>query len=84
MLIPPEPFHKGGRQEVLLTGEKVKPTRNEMIHFLDCIETGATPLTTARDSLEGLRAIWRMYEAEEKGVLADLRGISLAGPGRVT
>ena len=70
-------YHKGGRQEVLLSSEKVKPTRNEMIHFLDCIETGKEPLTNAGDSLEGLRAIWRMYEAEEKGVFADLRGIAL-------
>jgi len=71
-------FHKGGKKEVLLSADNAKPTRNEMIHFLDCIESGNDPITNAGDSLEGLRAIWRMYEAEERGALADLRGISLA------
>ncbi len=74
-------FHQGGNKEVLLAAEHAKPTRNEMIHFLDCVDSGEEPLTNARDSLEGLRVIWRMYEAEDCGVIADLRGISLA-PGR--
>jgi predicted dehydrogenase len=69
----------GHEEEVLLSAERAKPTRTEMEHFLDCIDTGAEPLTNARDSLEGLRVIWRMYEAEEKGVIADLRGIGLGG-----
>ena len=30
---------------------------------------------TARSSLQGLRVIWRLYEAEQKGVVADLRGL---------
>ena len=68
-------FHKDGKEEVLLSAERAKPTRSEMIHFLDCVESGAEPLTNARDSLAGLRAIWRMYEAEESGTLADLRGL---------
>jgi predicted dehydrogenase len=67
----------GHEEEVLLSAERAKPTRTEMEHFLDCIDTGAEPLTNARDSLEGLRVIWRMYEAEEKGVIADLSGIGL-------
>ena len=71
-------FHKDGKEEVLLSAERAKPTRTEMIHFLDCIDSGEEPLTNARDSLESLRTIWRMYEAEEKGVIADLRGISLS------
>jgi predicted dehydrogenase len=74
-------FHRtGSDEEVLLAAERAKPTRTEMIHFLDCVETGSEPLTNARDSLEGLRVIWRMYEAEEAGGgMADLRGISLGG-----
>jgi hypothetical protein len=47
------------------------------VHFLDCIESGATPVTNGRDSLQGLRAIWRLYEAERKGAVADLRGLGL-------
>jgi predicted dehydrogenase len=70
-------FHKDGKEEELFAAERVKNTRSEMIHFLDCIESGDTPLTNARDSLEGLRVIWRLYEAEEQGQLADLRGIGV-------
>ena len=70
-------FHKGGKQDILLKDAWAKPTRSEMVHFLDCIASGKEPLTNARDSLEGLRVIWRMYEAEERGVVADLRGIAL-------
>jgi len=60
-----------------MAAERAKPTRDEMIHFLDCIDSGAEPLTNARDSLEGLRAIWRMYDAEQTGGMADLHGIGL-------
>ena len=56
-------FHHKGKRDVVLAAEKVKPTRTEMIHFLDCAESGRRPLTHPRDSLEGLRAIWRMYAA---------------------
>ena len=48
-----------------------------MVHFLDCIESGAVPLTNPVDSLEGLRVIWRLYEAEQRGTVADLRGLGL-------
>jgi predicted dehydrogenase len=72
-------FHRGGSEEVVLSAENAKPTQVEMAHFLDCIATGREPLTNARDSLAGLRAIWRMYDAEDRGALADLRSIELGG-----
>jgi len=65
------------KEEVLLRCEPGKHTENEMAHFLDCIETGAEPFTNAADSLQGLRVIWRMYEAEATDQLADLRGLGL-------
>ena len=34
-----------------------------------------TPETTPEESLEGLRVIWKLYEAEEQQKIADLRGI---------
>lgn len=72
-------LHRWGAQpELLLECEpKCKYMENEMAHFLDCIETGAVPLTDGADSLNGLRAIWRLYEAEEAGRVADLRGLGL-------
>lgn len=66
--------HKGRRDcELLMENPHVKPMEQEMAHFLDCIETGQTPITNAAESLKGLDVIWRLYDAERKGVIADLR-----------
>lgn len=54
-----------------------KQTLAEMTHFLDCIVTGARPETDPRSGLQSLRAIWRLYEAEQRGAVADLRGLAL-------
>ena len=64
-------------EELLLQAQPGKRTQNEMSHFLDCIETGAGPLTDGPGSLQGLRLIWRLYEAERRGIVADLRGLGL-------
>lgn len=56
-------------------GEKSKHTQYEIAHFAECVRTGATPLTNGHSTLQGLRAIWRMYEAERTGIVADLRGL---------
>ncbi|NKB72350.1 MAG: hypothetical protein GKR89_35185 [Candidatus Latescibacteria bacterium] len=70
-------LHAQGREEVLLEAESNKHTENEMAHFLDCLEKGAKPLTDGPGSLQGLRVIWRLYEAEQQGVVADLSGLGL-------
>jgi predicted dehydrogenase len=57
--------------------EKGKLTAGEIFHFIDCIEQGSTPTTDGPRSLQSLRVIWRMYEAEHKGNVADLRGLGL-------
>ncbi|MYD92985.1 MAG: Gfo/Idh/MocA family oxidoreductase [Chloroflexi bacterium] len=49
----------------------------ELSHFLDCVESGTRPLTNGPGSLQGLRLIWRLYQAEEQGVVADLKGLGL-------
>ena len=54
-----------------------KATNVEVSDFLDCIETGRAPKVDARAALQTLRVIWRLYEAEDRGVLADLRGLGL-------
>ena len=69
--------HRGGEEKLLLEAESGKHTENEMVHFLDCIETGEQPLTDGAGSLQGLRVIWRLYEAEERGLFADLSGLGL-------
>ncbi len=70
--------HDPGQKEVVLMEQKhVKHTEVEMAHFIDCIETGAKPLTDPVSSLEGLKVIWKLYEAEEQGTMADLKGLGL-------
>lgn len=59
----------------------LKHTDLEMAHFLDCVENHQCPLTDGRRSLQSLRVIWRLYEAEQRGVVADLRGLSLRDAG---
>lgn len=62
--------------EVLMEIKKDgKMTHFELEHFLDCIRNGSKPLTNGPDSLQGLRVIWRLYEAERSGTIADLRGL---------
>jgi predicted dehydrogenase len=74
-------LHQGGKETLLMESTVNKQTWEEMAHFLDCVETGQTPITDARSSLQGLRVIWRLYEAEERGVVADLRGCGLDETG---
>lgn len=59
------------------SGEKSKQTQFELRHFIDCVRSGKKPLTDARSSLQGLRVIWKLYDAEAHGVMADLRGLGL-------
>ena len=54
-----------------------KQTQYEIRHFLECIREDKRPLTDGWESLQSLRVIWKLYEAEENGTLADLRGLGL-------
>jgi predicted dehydrogenase len=65
---------KGGEQLLFQTAVG-KHLENELIHFVDCLEHGRRPLTDGRRSLQSLRVIWKLYEAEAQGVVADLRAI---------
>ena len=70
--------HAGGERKLLMESEAGgKHTENEMAHFIDCIDRRQTPLTDGTASLQSLRVIWKLYEAEQRGVVADLRGLGL-------
>ena len=58
-------------------GAASKQTQFEIAHFAECVRTGKTPLTNGRDTLQGLRVIWKTYEAEKNNTIADLRGLGL-------
>ena len=66
-----------GREKLLFEAEPGKHVQGELAHFIECVETGARPLTDGPRSLQSLRVIWRLYEAEEQGVVADLRGLGI-------
>lgn len=68
---------KSQTELLLETGETGKFTHFEVEHFLDCIAHNKNPLTNGPDSLQGLRVIWKLYEAEQHGQIADLRGLGL-------
>jgi len=55
-----------------------KHTNFEIEHFADCVMNGKTPMTSARSALQSLRIIWKMYETEKNGTIADLRGMGIA------
>lgn len=59
-------------------GNAKKSTNKEIDHFVDCVLNGKTPLTSGRTALESLRVIWKMYDAEKTGTVADLRDINPA------
>jgi len=61
--------------ELLMTNELVKNTEAETRHFIECIVNGTQSITDPVTSLEGLEVIWKLYEAEDKHQLADLRGL---------
>ncbi|MBP3359872.1 MAG: Gfo/Idh/MocA family oxidoreductase [Clostridia bacterium] len=57
--------------------DSTKQTQYETRHFLECIINHKKPLTDARSSIQSLRVIWKLYEAEENNAIADLRGLGI-------
>lgn len=58
-------------------GPNSKVTEFEIDHFVDCVNNHKKPLTNGPSTLQGLRVIWALYDAEKQGVMADLRGLGL-------
>lgn len=69
-------FHRAGESTLIYSAPTMaKNVGGELREFIECIETGKRPQTDAEQSLEGLKVIWKLYEAEDRGEIADLRGI---------
>ncbi|MCD9021579.1 Gfo/Idh/MocA family protein [Cohnella silvisoli] len=58
--------------------EAGKQTQFEIMHFLECVRDRKLPLTSGDISLQGLKVIWKLYDAENVGTIADLRGLGLS------
>ena len=69
----------GCKYEVIWQDDVVqgKQTQYEIRHFVDCILTGKKPNTHGRNAMKSLQVIWKMYDAEKFGVIADLRDIKV-------
>lgn len=65
----------GKEPEIIMENPMSKNVQYEMEHFADCVLNGKKPLTGVDTSLQGLRCIWRMYNAERTDRVADLRGL---------
>lgn len=74
----------GGDETLLQTHPITKNVLGELNEFFNAIDERRPPHTDAEQSIQGLRVIWKMYEAEKSGLIADLRGIvthpQFAGP----
>jgi len=71
------PFTPTGQAELLFEAEPGKHVEHELLHFVACVEQGRRPLTDGIRSLQSLRVIWKLYEAEAAGTIADLRGLAI-------
>jgi predicted dehydrogenase len=74
-------LHRFGHEpELLFEYSSGKYTQYEMMHFADCIASGELPQTNAVQSLQDLRLIWRLYNAERHSRVANLRGLGFDEP----
>lgn len=81
--IPPSAQRAGGTEKLGPTETVIwrppqqseKAVTEQAINFIECIEQRKPSPSPAKDALESLRVIWRLYEAEQKRVVADLRGL---------
>ena len=60
-----------------------KLTQFEIRHFVECATTGKKPITDGRSALQGLRVIWKLYNAEDNQIIADLRGLGLENADKI-
>ena len=54
-----------------------KQTQHEIKHFVESILTGQKPITDGKTALRSLQVIWKMYDAEEHNVIANLTDIKM-------
>jgi predicted dehydrogenase len=51
------------------------PFVNEILHFADCCRTGKEPLTSGRDNLGTIKAVFGIYESFKTGKKVELSGL---------
>ena len=50
-----------------------------VVHLFDIVKlfSEQKPVTDGYTALQGLRVIWKLYDAEKNNIVADLRGLGL-------
>lgn len=61
-----------GEREVLAQERRYKPIREQTAHFLQCIRENRQPLTSGRETIHSLEAIWNMYDADRENRIATI------------
>ena len=69
---------RSGVETLTRTDPQQKYVDRELGQFLDCLEQRRPVPTDGPTSLQGLRVIWRLYQAEREHVVADLSGLGFA------
>ena len=76
--IPGVPDSPKNSEILWKSGEELgKHTQHEINHFVDCVLNDKKPLTDGRSALQGLKVIWALYDAEERGTIANLEGLGV-------
>ena len=69
---------KSDEPEVIFTCEDNSHLpKYELEYFADCVLNDVHPICDGGGALQGNRVIWRMYEAAERNLVADLSGLGL-------
>jgi predicted dehydrogenase len=48
---------------------------NELVHFAECCQTGAEPLSSGRDNVETMKVVFGIYESARSGQPVELAGL---------
>ena len=70
-----DPYNKEEKEIVWSFTVDSFGNQSPVAHFIDCVINNKKPMTDGVSALKSLRVIWKLYEAEKNGVLADLRGL---------
>lgn len=73
--------YQGDTVRTVMSGDRnSKRVEEQLSHFFDAVDGSASDVNNGPASIQGLRVIWRLYEAERRGVVADLSGLGLEEP----
>jgi predicted dehydrogenase len=74
-------LYQGDTVRTVMSGDRnSKRVQEQLTHFFDAVDGSDSSVNNGAASIQGLRVIWRLYEAEQRGMIADLSGLGLDAP----